>query len=352
MAHPRATLTYPTTIDPYVDAERIHEACRGMGTKEDVITEIVGHRSLSQRLAIRQAYQKKYQKDLMKLFASELTGDYESLVKGLFKTPVEILARQIYKSLKGIGSSHHTLTYILCCCNKLELHMVKKAYARLLQEEGHPDDRTRSLDSDVKKHTKGHYELLMEEVLRADRCDDSAEDLELARKAATVHGVVDKNLVISDVQRIHTALESVDKGGSQCTKSKTKIDPTPIITILTKRSKLHVRAIWDEYKKTHGINLVKAIAARISEPLRTALNTLIMAQVDLRLLLVCQLYEVMVGLGTDESALIRIICLHAEHDLRDLVDDYQKYFGKPLLEAIKSDTSGDFRKLLVLLVGG
>ncbi|VDP66869.1 unnamed protein product [Schistosoma mattheei] len=30
---------------------------------------------------------------------------------------------------------------------------------------------------------------------------------------------------------------------------------------------------------------------------------------------------------------------------------YREYFGKPLIEAVREDTSGDFRKLLLALLG-
>ncbi|CAL8069572.1 unnamed protein product [Calicophoron daubneyi] len=76
-----------------------------------------------------------------------------------------------------------------------------------------------------------------------------------------------------------------------------------------------------------------------------------MAQLNLRLLLICQLYSSVDGLGTDERTLARIVCLRAEKDLDELKREYRRYFGEELNEKIHSDTSGQFQKLLLTLVG-
>lgn len=313
--------------------------------------DIVCQRSLSQRLEIRRAYQQQYQQDLLRLLASELSGDFGSLVASLFITPIELLAYQLYQSLKKSGSNRRTLTNILCCCDNTEIHLIKKAYMNRLREEGQDKDRSRCLESDVNKRTKGHYEVLLNSILKADRCGDSEEQSDLTHRPQFTNELVDHELVTTDVAELEGALENIPKPGNQCTKPKDPNCTLTLIKILTKRSKRHVRAIWDAYRKKHGINLIHAIAQKVSEPLRTALNTMIMTQVNLRLLLVCQLHEAMQGQGTDEDALTRIICLHAEHDLRDLVEDYEKYFGVSLKSVIHSDTSGDFRELLLQLIG-
>ncbi|VDM26539.1 unnamed protein product [Hydatigera taeniaeformis] len=76
-----------------------------------------------------------------------------------------------------------------------------------------------------------------------------------------------------------------------------------------------------------------------------------MAAVDLRLLLVAQLYNSMHGLGTDERALSRIIAIRSEIDLATLKVLYQQKIGRSLAEMVKSDTTSDYRSLLLTLLG-
>ena len=55
------------------------------------------------------------------------------------------------------------------------------------------------------------------------------------------------------------------------------------------------------------------------------------------------------GLGTDNKLLIRIIVTRAEIDMPQIKEAYKKLYNKDMVEAIKSDTSGDYKKLLVEL---
>ncbi|KAF5403549.1 Annexin [Paragonimus heterotremus] len=327
------TVRYPTSINPYDDVELLYNALEGLGDQFDTVTEIVGHRSLQQRLEIEKAFQQKYQKDLLQVLSSELTSDYEMLVKNLFRLPMNLLAHDLYKSMKGVGSTQRVMTNIICCCNNTEIHLLKKSYANYVSH--------RSLETDVRKNAKGPYGILLDEILKCERYEDTPEDIEMARKSSNISRLVDQRLVAKDVEDLYLASED----------PKGKADPKVFINILTKRSKLHIKSLWEEYKKAHGVNLVQTIKGKFSEPLRTGLNTMIMAQVNLRLLLACQLYESMARLGTHESDLIRIICLHSECDLRDIADDYKECFGVDIRDAIKADTSGHFQKLLLVLLG-
>ena len=53
------------------------------------------------------------------------------------------------------------------------------------------------------------------------------------------------------------------------------------------------------------------------------------------------------GLGTDDSSLIRIIISRYEIDMFKIRQYYKKLFGKDLINDIKDDTSGNYRKILV-----
>ncbi|KAK4411669.1 Annexin D7 [Sesamum angolense] len=57
------------------------------------------------------------------------------------------------------------------------------------------------------------------------------------------------------------------------------------------------------------------------------------------------------GLGTDEWALTRVIVTQAEVNLQRIKEEYHKRNSVTLVHAITGDTSGDYEKFLLALVG-
>ncbi|KAK4468772.1 hypothetical protein MN116_007564 [Schistosoma mekongi] len=332
---PRSTLKYPLVINPEKDAERIHKAVKLINPDEDVINEILGHRSFQQRLAIQQEYKRLYNKEITDHIGSVLSGSYDSLVKTLFRTPFEILANDLYKGMRTIGSNYQILTDIICCCNNAEIYLLKKAYndGKLMSCY-----RQRSLQTDVLNESKGAFKLLMEQLLKGERCEDKIDKFTASTPSS--YGQVNQKLVDDDVRELHEA--GIGQEG--------KGDPSIYISILTKRSKCHIREIYETYHKKYGHLLTEAISRKFSNPLRNALNTVLMALVDLRLLLICQLYCSMEGLGSNDDSIIRIICLRCEIDLQDIKESYEKYFYQPLAKTIQSETHGGFKNLLLILL--
>ena len=64
-----------------------------------------------------------------------------------------------------------------------------------------------------------------------------------------------------------------------------------------------------------------------------------------------RLHSAMSGLGTDDTTLIRIIVARSEIDLGDIKDAYQTIYGQSLAGDIDDDCSGDYKRLLLTLLG-
>lgn len=58
----------------------------------------------------------------------------------------------------------------------------------------------------------------------------------------------------------------------------------------------------------------------------------------------------MKGFGTDEDAIINIICRRSNEQRQVIQRDFKTNFGKDLMDDIKSETSGNFETLLVSLL--
>ncbi|CAH8633563.1 unnamed protein product [Schistosoma rodhaini] len=272
----RPTIKYPLVINPEKDAERINKSIKPINPDEDVINEILGHRSLKQRLAIQETYKRLYDKEITEHLGSILIGSYDSLVKTLFRNPMEILANDLYKGMKNLGSNYQIMTDIICCCNNTEIYLLKKAYDKVLMKEDPKGYRQRSLQIDITKESKGSYRLLMEQLLKGERCEDNTAKTD--KSATTVQGGVDQRLVDDDVTELFEA------GEGQMGKG----DPSIFISILSKRSKYHIREVYKAYQKI---------------------------------------------------------------DLQDIKEMYEKYFYKPLAKALQSETHGGFKKLILILLG-
>lgn len=63
-----------------------------------------------------------------------------------------------------------------------------------------------------------------------------------------------------------------------------------------------------------------------------------------------ELREAVYGAGTDEDALIEIMCGLPNYEIRGISSAYQKIYGKNLEKDLRDDTSGNLKKLMTALV--
>lgn len=63
-----------------------------------------------------------------------------------------------------------------------------------------------------------------------------------------------------------------------------------------------------------------------------------------------ELHKSMKGIGTEEHALVEILCTKLNAEIKEIVDKYEEMYDRPLAEHLCSETTGDFRRLLTLVV--
>ncbi|KAL1786323.1 annexin A2 [Sigmodon hispidus] len=121
------------------------------------------------------------------------------------------------------------------------------------------------------------------------------------------------------------------------------------VNILTNRSNAQRQDIAFAYQRRTKKELPSALKSALSGHLESVILGLLKtpAQYD-----ASELKASMKGLGTDEDSLIEIMCSRTNQELQEINRMYREMYKTELEKDIISDTSGDFRKLMVTLAKG
>jgi len=107
--------------------------------------------------------------------------------------------------------------------------------------------------------------------------------------------------------------------------------------------------VFHEYKKIKGKSVADAVKSEFSGDLKGGLLMVVNSIEDPHAFLAERLKGAMRGAGTNDRDLIRLVVTRSELDLGSIKDTYARMYGKSLESDIKSDTSGDYKKMLVAL---
>ncbi|XP_028932612.1 annexin A5 isoform X2 [Ornithorhynchus anatinus] len=314
----KGTVTDFPDFDARADAETLRKAMKGLGTDEESILTLLTARSNTQRQEIAGAFKTLFGRDLLDDLKSELTGKFEKLIVALMKPSRLYDAYELKHALKGAGTDEKVLTEILASRTPEELREIKQAYE---EEYGS------NLEEDVTGDTSGYYQRMLVVLLQANRDPDPALD--------------DDAQVEQDAQDLFQAGEL--KWGT---------DEEKFITILGTRSVAHLRKVFDKYMTISGFQIEETIDRETSGNLEQLLLAIVKSVRSVPAYLAETLYYAMKGAGTDDHTLMRIMVSRSEIDLFNIRHEFRKNFATSLHSMIQDDTSGDFKKTLLLLCGG
>uniref|UniRef100_A0AAX7UZ37 Annexin n=1 Tax=Astatotilapia calliptera TaxID=8154 RepID=A0AAX7UZ37_ASTCA len=298
-------------FNPSGDAAVLDKAIKTKGVDENTIIEILVKRSNEQRQQIKEAYQKANGKPLDTALKNALKGDLEEVVLALLKTPAQYDAQQLKLAMKGLGTDEDTLIEILA-------------------------SRTNRQIVDLKKVYKEEYKKELEEDIKSDTSGDFRTALIALCKAARTEGVCEQ-LVDSDARALYEAGEA--RKGTNC---------AVFIDILTSRSAIHLRQVFDRYKKYSKVDVAKALDLELKGDIENCLT----AVGKVKPLFTKPLNSITLGKGTRKPILTRIMVSRSEIDMKRIKEDYKKNYGKTLYQDILDDTADDYEKILLALCGG
>jgi len=296
------------------DAEDLRKAMKGFGTDEAALIKICANRTNSQRQQIKAAYKATFGRDLISDLKSELHGKFEDAMIALFADPIEYDADQLREAMKGLGTNEDTLIEIIASRPPHILKAVKDRYQQKYQ---------RDLETDVKKETSGTLRHLLIALLQCNRSVNSSPNVARCAEIA---------------QEIHQAGEA-----------KMGTDESVFNKYFCTLSPMELACVAQQYHKLTGHTILQAIDKEFSGDSKKALRTIVYATLSPSEYFATRVNDAIKGWGTKDHLLIRILITRDEIDMPQIKQYYKQLFGKDMVQAVKSDISGDYQKLMIEL---
>ncbi|OAD55798.1 Annexin-B9, partial [Eufriesea mexicana] len=282
---------YPADpFNPEEDASLLRTAMKGFGTDEQTIIDVLAHRGIVQRLEIADKFKTMYGKDLISELKSELGGNFEKAILALMTPLPEFYAKELHNAISGMGTDEGALIEVLASLSNYGIKTISAVYKELANRDENPD--------------------------------------------------VDEEAAIQDAEKLLAAGE--EQWGT---------DESTFNAILITKSYPQLRRIFYEYERLAGHDLEDAIKREFSGSIEDGYLAVVKCARDKTAYLAERLYKAMRGLGTDDTTLIRIVVARSEIDLGDIMESYQKMYGQSLAADIDDDCSGDYKRLLLALLG-
>eukprot|EP00049_Salpingoeca_infusionum_P007460 m.121791 g.121791 ORF g.121791 m.121791 type:complete len:580 (-) comp13706_c2_seq2:272-2011(-) len=313
----QGTLVPYQSFNSEADAAALKKAMKGLGCDRAGVTQVLAHRTDSQRQEIALKFKTMYGKDLNKMMFSEVSGDYRDVVMALLKPAPLRDALWLRNAMRGAGTDERCIIEILVSRTGREIAEIRAAYK---QELG------RDLEKDIASDTSGHFRRLLIALSQGNR-DPEATPVDRAKAAV-------------DAQRLYKA--GLGRWGT---------DEVVFNEVFCLRSAAQLRLTFEEYNKISKHDIFVSIKKEMSGDLKHGFLAIAKCVANKHEYFAERIYKSMKGLGTDDATLIRCIVSRCEIDMVQIKDAFRHKYGKSMAHWIRGDTSGHYEKILLRLIG-
>ncbi|XP_060082008.1 annexin A4-like [Ylistrum balloti] len=123
----------------------------------------------------------------------------------------------------------------------------------------------------------------------------------------------------------------------------------PIIDVVDSHNNAQRQDIAVAFKQSYGKDLIEELKSELGSNFE---NTVVALMTPPRLYDAKELNKAIKGIGTDETALVEIMCSRTNEELEEIKAVYQQEYEVALEEDLDCDTSGYFGRLMISLVTG
>ena len=302
-------------FNPLTDAQMINQSLSKPKNLNTLI-QIVTHRSNEQRQQIMHEYYHQYQINLHDEFINNLSGNFKETIISLFYTPTDYDCYQIYKAVTGLGTNEETLIEIISSRTNEELNKIKQRYPQMYQ---------RDLTELIKSETSGHLQKILITLLQADRPCNIIPNEQVCAESA-------KRLYDSQKGKKDNLYNS-------------------FVYVFTQKSREELALICKIYYNIYNRTLLEVVESSFSGNGRRVLKAIIYSLLSPSEYFAYRINKALKGFITNDNTLIRILVSRDEIDSDRIKRYYYQLYGITLYEHVNQKTSGDYKNLLLSLIG-
>ncbi|UZJ54587.1 hypothetical protein CBS101457_003907 [Exobasidium rhododendri] len=312
----------PPGFDVHGPVEQIRKATKGFGTDEKLLIAALAPLDAFQVDAVSRQFRASTGKDLLHVLEKETSGWFEAVLRAKALGPVGYDVWLIHRACKGAGTHEDLLNELILCRSNAELWMLKQAYRATYNK-----DMVKVVEDELSMKTKRMFVMALEGA----RMDDNAP--------------INNQLVEQDAKELKAAARGAGT------------DEIKICGILVSRSTPHLQAVAQAYQHHYRTSLASMIKSEFSGHMETALlyiaNTALPGPPGVSR--DAQLIEdSMSGMGTkDERLIFRVVRAHWN---RMRFEEIKRAYAatqskKGLRNRVDGETSGDYKRMLLAIVG-
>ena len=276
---------------------------------ENTITEITMNHSNAERVKLRSDYKAKFNRELLDDLKKYTSSDLSTLLISIYRDPVEYDAELLYRAMKGIGTDDDIVIEIISFRSFERLSQIKQKFQELYGND---------LVKEIESETSGEYRTALKNLLETERSKNQNPDLDNCKKIA---------------EELNNANESV------------------FVKYFTSLSTEELILVGKEYHKAYKKNLVQLVESKTSGDLQKLLKNIMYGLISPSEYFARQIATAVKGVGTNDTQLIRSVVSRADEDMKLIKRYYKKLFQKEMAEDVKADTSGNYQKILLFLIG-